>query len=50
MPGGHTSLCQPVDVGINKALKMFVHKDGKDWMLDAGINDSLVKLHTQLDC
>ena len=38
IPGGCTSLCQPVDVGINKAMKMLVHNDWEDWMLDSGIN------------
>ena len=27
IPGGYTSLCQPVDVSINKALKTLVCKD-----------------------
>ena len=47
IPGGCTSLCQPVDAGINKALKMLVHKDYKNWMLDSGINVLVVKPPTQ---
>ena len=43
IPGGCTSLCQPVNVRINKALKTLVHKDWEDWMLDSGINVSMVK-------
>ena len=43
IPGGCISLCQPVDVGINKALKMLIHKDWEDWMLDSGINILVVK-------
>ena len=30
IPGECTLLCQPVDVEINKALKMLVHKDLED--------------------
>ena len=37
IPGGCTSLYQPVDVGINKALKSLVPKDWGDWMMDSGI-------------
>ena len=40
IPGGCTSLCQPVDIGINKALKMLVHKDQEVW--DSGINGLVV--------
>ena len=43
IPGGCISLCQPVHVGINKALKTFVCKDWEDWMLESGNNVSVVK-------
>ena len=43
IPGGCTSLCQSVDVGINKALKMIVCINWEDWTLDSGINISVVK-------
>ena len=43
IPGGFTSSCQPVDVGINKALKTLVCNNWEDWMLDSGINISVVK-------
>ena len=38
-----TSHCQPVHVGINKALKMLVCKDREDWMLDSDIYVLLVQ-------
>ena len=38
--GGGTSLCQPVDVGINRSLKANICKD---WMLDLGISVSMTK-------
>ena len=38
---------EPVNVGINKALKMLVCKNWEDWMLDSGINVSVVKTPTQ---
>ena len=31
--GGCTSLCKPVDVGINRLLKANICKDWEDWML-----------------
>ena len=40
--GGCTSLYQPVDAGINKALKTLVCKDWEDWMLVSGIKVSVV--------
>ena len=43
IPDGCTSFCQPVDIGINKALKMLVYKHWEDWILDSGINESVVK-------
>ena len=46
IPGGCTSLCWPVDVGINKTLKTFVCKDWEDWedwMLESGFTIFVVK-------
>ena len=37
IPGGCTSLCQPVDIGINKPFKAFLHKAWEKWMIDEGI-------------
>ena len=36
-PGGCTLLCQPVDIGINKPFKAFLHKAWEKWMIDEGI-------------
>ena len=37
IPGGCTSLCQPVDIGINKPFKAFLRKAWEKWMIDEGI-------------
>ena len=37
IPGGCTSLCQPVDIGINKPFKAFLHKACENWMINEGI-------------
>ena len=37
IPGGCTSLCQPVDIGINKPFKAFLHKAWEKWMINEGI-------------
>ena len=37
IPGGCTSLCQPVDVGFNKPFKTNVRRDWESWMLFDGI-------------
>ena len=37
IPGGCTSLCQPVDIGINKPFKAFLRKAWEKWMVDKGI-------------
>ena len=37
IPGGYTSLCQPVDIGINKPFKAFLCKAWEKWMIDEGI-------------
>ena len=42
--GGCTSLCQPVDIGINKPFKAFLHKAWEKWMIDEGIR--YVKVQT----
>ena len=34
---GCTSLCQPVDIGINKPFKAFLCKAWEKWMIDKGI-------------
>ena len=47
IPDGCTSLSQLVDIGITKASKMLVCKDWEDWMLDSGINVSVVESPTR---
>ena len=42
IPGG-CLLFASLFIEINKALKMLVHKDWEDWMLDSGINVLVVK-------
>ena len=37
IPRGCTSLCQPVDIGINKPFKAFLRKAWEKWMIDEGI-------------
>ena len=37
IPGGCASLCQPVDIGINKPFKAFLRKAWEKWMIDEGI-------------
>ena len=37
IPGGCTSLIQPVDIGINKPFKAFLRKTWEKWMIDEGI-------------
>ena len=37
IPGGCTSLCQLVDIGINKPFKAFLCKGWEKWMIDEGI-------------
>ena len=37
IPGGCTSLCQPVDIGISKPFKAFLRKAWEKWMINEGI-------------
>ena len=38
IPIGCTSLCQPVDVGVNKPLKTKVRNAWEEWMIDEGLS------------
>jgi transposase-like protein len=38
IPGGCTSLCQPVDVGINKPLKTRIRDRWEEWMIADGLS------------
>ena len=37
IPGGCTSLCQPVDVGFNKPFKDWMQKQWMSWMMNEGV-------------
>ena len=37
IPGGCTSLCQPVDIGINQPFKAYLCQAWEKWMIDEGI-------------
>ena len=39
IPRGCTSLCQPLDVGINKPLKVHIRRMWNEWMIKKGILD-----------
>jgi hypothetical protein len=39
IPGGCTSLCQPVDVGFNKPFKSRVRKMWIKWMIAEGVQE-----------
>jgi hypothetical protein len=36
IPGGCTSLCRPVDVGVNKQFKSRMHRLWEEWMISTG--------------
>jgi len=40
IPGGCTSLCQPVDVGFNKPFKNRVRRLWTEWMISEGITNN----------
>ncbi len=37
IPGGFTSLCQPIDVGFNKSLKECICEGFEGWMIHDGL-------------
>ncbi len=39
IPGGCTSLCQPVDVGLNELIKSHVQKMWIKWMIAEGVKE-----------
>ena len=49
IPGGCTSLCQPVDVGFNKPFKDRVRQLWTEWMVTEGLVDGTTKAPTRLD-
>ena len=44
---GCTSLCQPVDIGINKPFKAFLCKAWEKWMIDKGIGYGMTSPQTR---
>jgi hypothetical protein len=39
IPGGCTSLCQPVDIGFNKPFKVRMREEWTAWMLFEGLSN-----------
>ncbi len=37
IPGGCTSLCQPVDIGVNKPFKNRIRQQWEEWMIAEGL-------------
>lgn len=48
IPGGCTSLCQPVDVGFNKPFKDRVRRLWTEWMVSEGVVDGATKAPSRL--
>ena len=42
IPGGCTSLCQPVDVGMNKSFKTRMRKLWEEWMISTGSHEGKI--------
>ncbi len=49
IPGGCTSLCQPVDVGFNKPFKDWMRWQWINWMIAEGVVHGTTSLPTRLD-
>ncbi len=49
IPGGCTSLCQPVDIGLNKPFKDHVHQTWHSWMIADGVVHGTTSPPTRLD-
>jgi hypothetical protein len=49
IPGGCTSLCQPVDVGFNKPFKDQIQRQWFNWMIAEGIVHGTTSPPTRLD-
>lgn len=39
IPGGCTSLCQPVDIGVNKPFKNRLRRQWEEWMIGEGLGN-----------
>ena len=42
IPGGCTGLCQPIDIGIGKALKSRARHLWEEWMIDEGVDNAVL--------
>jgi hypothetical protein len=40
IPGGCTYLCQPVDVGVNKTVKVSIRSQWEEWMVEEGLQEN----------
>ena len=49
IPGGCTSLCQPVDVGFNKPFKDWMRRQWINWMIAEGVVHGTTSPPTRLD-
>jgi hypothetical protein len=49
IPGGCTSLCQPVDIGVNKPFKNRIRDQWEDWMIDEGLVNGTTSPPTRED-
>jgi hypothetical protein len=47
IPGGCTSLCQPVDVGFNKPFKDRIRRLWMDWMIEEGLTSGTTTAPTR---
>ncbi|KAI2490887.1 DDE superfamily endonuclease [Fragilaria crotonensis] len=49
IPGGCTSLCQPVDIGVNKPFKNRLHSEWEKWMILEGLEHGTTSPPTRAD-
>jgi hypothetical protein len=49
IPGGCTTLCQPVDVGVNKPFKNRIREKWECWMIEEGIQRGTTRPPTRTD-
>jgi hypothetical protein len=49
IPGGCTSLCQPIDVGFNKPFKNRIRRLWTEWMISEGIANGTTSTLTRLN-
>ena len=47
IPGGCTSLCQSVDIGVNKPFKNRLHSEWQTWMINEGLQHGTTSAPTR---